>query len=110
VQKENVMPENIETLDQKIRKKAREDLANEVRRTFGKVAHFADRAGTFAGTSLQGPSGKFNIGACLDAAEIAIVRELTPRAEQEAIDAFLNRVDTLQKQVNELRELRTGEE
>jgi hypothetical protein len=92
------------TLDARIRAKAAESLATEIDNLFKPVEKkFADHSSIE--TRLTNSNGRqIHAHACIDAAKVALIERLLPQRQDAAVREFMEKVEKLQNEVDELRD------
>lgn len=93
----------VKTIDEKIRAKALEDLENQVESAAERLRHLC-RIGTKIETPLMVGSVEKSTLEALNIIVESIIRARRGKAEQKAVDAFLAKVDSIQHELDELRE------
>ena len=95
----------VHTLDERLRRKALEDMEKEVNALFLNVQR------EFRGADPQvqlktsnDTSVSFRASTLIEALKKALYQALAPAREQKAIDDFLSRLDSLGSQVDQLRD------
>lgn len=93
-----------ETIDSKIRERARTELRKNIDGLFEPLRDLC-AVGSPIATELKNRNGDvLNAATCLTAAFNALVAHHTTKAEQRAVESFLHRFDELEAEFAELRE------
>jgi 4'-phosphopantetheinyl transferase EntD len=95
----------VHTLDERLRRKALEDLEKEVNALFLNVQReFRGADPQELSRAAKHTSVSFRASTLIEALKKALYKALAPAREQKAIDDFLSRLDALGSQVDQLRD------
>lgn len=95
------------TLDDRIREKARAELRNQIDGDAKKFYAWIGKSGQWPSIKVGPKDQQVSVG-CSDAFRLiteAIFAAQAPNAEKAAVEQFLSKVDSLQEQVDELRDI-----
>jgi hypothetical protein len=95
------------TLDERIREQARlklrEEISAEFRPVFNRLAKATDRYATLDMPTMPvGTKVRVNLFAHIEQIRDIIIGMLTPAAEEAAVAAFVNKVESLQEQIDSM--------
>lgn len=97
------MAQTVKSLEQRIRDKAKEDLIKSIQAALISLNQLCGHGDTKTGWKFKGHDSEVEIGHVLQSLPKLLLEQMLPRAENDALEAFMKQADHLQEQLDDLR-------